>query len=194
VSTCATLSQQKILTLIFSIVLQLISHRCTPEPASTNSDCSPNNSPSPPPGSRRCPTSPFENDVSIFVRILLQGELWPTPIPSVDLSESEQSGAQTIQFAPSVSPPSNGSPYLAQTSSAILPFLNGSVQLFSPYTLLPQSTFNIFAHGFSSAVHTETVTLKCVSSATQMPGWMYSSEIVPNFWGKLCSSQGNYFH
>ncbi|KAF4613652.1 hypothetical protein D9613_007486 [Agrocybe pediades] len=167
-------------------ILQLIANRNTPEPAITSPDCSPNNSPSPPPGPQKCLSFPIEKPLSIFVKISLQRALQPTPTPLVELVAN---GRQTIRLAPFASPPSNGSSYPAHTSSAVLPFLSKSVHLFSPCALLPESTVTVFSDNANSPLHTEYVALQYLSASAQISGHMYAAEIAPSFWGKLCSSQ-----
>ncbi|KAF8910555.1 hypothetical protein CPB84DRAFT_1763969 [Gymnopilus junonius] len=168
-------------------ILQLISSRGTPEPTSTSSrsafsaDISP--SPSPP-----TPTvMPPAMESSIHVKIFLQSELWPSPTPSIDLANRSSSLPQTIQLAPLASSPSQPSGRLirGKSSSSLLPFLSGHVQLPSPFPLLPQSKLVVYLAGSTVAIHEEIVSLNCMSSPMQGTGWLYSSELVPNFWSKL---------
>lgn len=175
-------------------VLQLISHRGTPEPTSTSSqsDYSPDVSPSPPP-----PTpSPIPPTLqsSVYVKISLQTELWPSPTPCIDLASGDSALLQTIQLAPLASPPSQPSGRLLQgkSSSALLPFLSGHVQLPSPFPLLPQAKFVVYLTGSSVPIHMEIAPLNCISSPIQSTGWLYSSELVPTFWSKLGSDHGTF--
>lgn len=169
-------------------VLQLISHRSPSEAPSTGSqsDYSPCVSPSPPPQPEYCPiVSPTK---PVHVRINLQNELWPTRIPCIDFVSKDVANPQTIQLAPAACTPNGSIPQDMTTS--ILPFLCSMVQFPSPFPLLPQSTFIVYANGSNSPMHMESAPVKCLSSPADRSGWLYSSELVPGFWGKLCSSHG----
>ncbi|KDR76000.1 hypothetical protein GALMADRAFT_457965 [Galerina marginata CBS 339.88] len=170
-------------------ILQLISHRGTPEPTypSSHSDCSSGVSPSPPPDSQ-APTPPSRQTL-LHIKIALQNELWPSPTPSIHFVNMDSTTPpQSIQLAPLASPP-HGQLFPGKSSSNILPFLCGSVQFPSPFALMPQSTFLVYMNGSNAPVHMELAPLKCISSPIQSTGWLYGSDLVPSFWGKLCSSQ-----
>ncbi|KAF8972169.1 hypothetical protein BDZ97DRAFT_1783536 [Flammula alnicola] len=172
-------------------ILQLISHhRNTPEPTSTSSQSEgsqglphrhlPRAVPLPPP--------PVDTKL-IYVKISLQSELWPAPIPSIHFVNNDTTNPQFIQLSPSSYPPSGSRSQNKDYSSSILPFLSRSVEFPSPCALTPESTFVVYVNGSNTPVHTEIVPLRCMSSPMQRSGWLYGSDLVPAFWEMLCSSR-----
>ncbi|PPQ95203.1 hypothetical protein CVT26_014894 [Gymnopilus dilepis] len=174
-------------------ILDLISHRGTSVAMSTSSrseytpDITPDVSPSPPPPTPSPIPPVFES--SIHVKISLQSELWPSPTPRINLAYNDSALPQTIQLSPLATQPSQRSGRLIQgkSSSALLPFLSGHIELPSPFQLLPQSKFMVYLAGSSAPIHVEMAPLICLSSPMQSTAWLYSTELVPSFWNQLGS-------
>ena len=153
-------------------------------------DITPDVSPSPPPPTPSPIPPVFES--SIHVKISLQSELWPSPTPRINLAYNDSALPQTIQLSPLATQPSQRSGRLIQgkSSSALLPFLSGHIELPSPFQLLPQSKFMVYLAGSSAPIHVEMAPLICLSSPMQSTAWLYSTELVPSFWNQLGSDHG----
>ena len=164
-------------------VLQLISHRGTPEwqPAGSQSDSSSRASITPPPDEDPSPVATF-----IHVQISLQKVLRPCPVPAVRFVKNDPSTPHIIHL----SPWSHVDPKIRASTSSILSYLSGTVNFSSPCSLALQSTFLVYFDDSNTPLHSEIAPLKCLSSPTKQPGWLYSSEIAPDFWDTLCSSPG----
>ena len=153
-------------------------------------DITPDVSPSPPPPTPSPIPPVFES--FIHVKISLQSELWPSPTPRINLAYNDSALPQTIQLSPLATQPSQRSGRLIQgkSSSALLPFLSGHIELPSPFQLLPQSKFMVYLAGSSAPIHVEMAPLICLSSPMQSTAWLYSTELVPSFWNQLGSDHG----
>ncbi|KJA14524.1 hypothetical protein HYPSUDRAFT_49086 [Hypholoma sublateritium FD-334 SS-4] len=173
-------------------IRQLISHRLTPDHSSANSetDSSYAASPSPRPESRSQASAGLGEPASfIHVKIALQSELWPAPIPSIHLISNESVRPQIIQLSPESHRPSGMSYHNKPMSPNILSCLNNSVEFKSQYALDQNSTVLVYVNGQSAPIHVENVQVTCISSPAQQSGWLYRSELVSAFWETLCSSQ-----
>ncbi|KAJ3505305.1 hypothetical protein NLJ89_g7488 [Agrocybe chaxingu] len=171
-------------------ILNLISHRGTPETTSVSStsECSPAASPSPSlsPSPDPRPSGSNSPQTIVYVDIALQNEMWPTPIPSVHFVANDSTTPQLIQLSPSLSA-SNA--LLPPGASSLLSSMCPSVEFPSHTGLALQSTFIVYMNGSNSPIHTEVAPLKCISSPMQRSGWLYSTDLVPSFWPVLCSCQ-----
>ena len=173
-------------------VLQLLSHRNIRDTGSgsqSERSVSASVSPSPPSDGRH---SVSTNQEHTYVKIVLQDELWPAPTPSIRLINTDTNHPQSIQLSPTC-PPSGTVISQNRSSRNILPYLSRSIELPSSCALLPQSTFVVYVEGSPSSVHSEVASLKCISSPMQRSGWLYSFELVPTFWERLCASRGIFF-
>lgn len=172
----------------------MISHRHTPEHSSANSetDSSYAASPSPRPESRSQASAGIGDPASfVHVKIALQNELWPAPIPSIHLIGNESVRPQIIQLSPESHRPSGMSYHnKPQITPNILSFLSNSVEFKSQYALNQKSTVLVYVNSQSAPIHMENVPVVCMSSPVQQSGWLYRSELVSEFWETLCSSQG----
>jgi hypothetical protein len=177
-------------TLYIFPVLQLLSHRnITGSGSQSERSVSTSVSPSPSPDGRH---SVSMNQEHTYVKILLQDELWPAPTPSIRLINFDTNHSQSIQLSPTC-PPSGTVMSQNRSSRNILPYLSGAIELPSSCALLPQSKFIVYVEGSTSPVHSEVASLKCISSPMQRSGWLYSFDLVPNFWENLCTSRGIFF-
>lgn len=169
------------------LVLQLISHRNTPEPSSADSQTDSSHGASPSPRMESLQHAPAHNFV--HVKLSLPTELWPAPIPSIHLIRNSSSHPQIIQLAPSSYTPS-GLISHKSASPNNLPYLSKSMEFRSQCSLAPESTFMVYSAGQKTPIHIEAAPLMCVSSPVDRSGWLYRTELVSNFWGAMCSSQG----
>ncbi|KAF8813184.1 hypothetical protein BYT27DRAFT_7181660 [Phlegmacium glaucopus] len=163
-------------------ILQLISHRGTPECQITGSqsDGSIRASVTPPPDRQ----GPSPTLTTIYVQISLQKELRPCPAPAIRFMENDSMNPHIIKLSPRSYV---GSEIKASTCS-ILTYLSGTVEFPSPYALVLQSTFLVYMDDSPAPLHSEIAPLQCLSSPMQPSGWLYSSEIAPEFWDTLCST------
>ena len=122
----------------------------------------------------------------IYVQISLQKVLRPCPVPAVRFVDNDSTNPHIINL----SPMSHVDPKLRASASSNLSYLSGTVKFSSPFTLALQSTFLVYLDNSSTPLHSEIAPLKCLSSPTKQSGWLYSSEIAPDFWDTLCSSPG----
>ena len=91
-----------------------------------------------------------------------------------------------------LSPRSHVDLKIRASASSNLPYLSGTVKFSSPCALALQSTFLVYLDDSQTPLHSEIAPLKCLSSAMKQSGWLYSSEIAPDFWDSLCSSPGRF--
>jgi len=170
--------------LTYSLVLQLISHRGTPDCQITGSqsDGSIRASITPPPDRQ----APSPAPTSIYVQISLQKELRPRPVPTIRFIENDCMNPHIIKL----SPRPYVDPKIKVSTGSILTYLSATVEFPSPYALVLQSTFLVYLNDSPTPLHSEIAPLKCLSSPMQPSGWLYSSEIAPDFWDTLCSSSG----
>lgn len=160
----------------FSPVLNLISHRSTPEPsASSQSEYSQTASPSPPPDQETSSTpyatrglSP-SNPLTVYVQISLGHDTWPTIAPAIHFVGNSANDPQNI--------------HLSSSSGT-------SVEFLSSTALSLQSTFTVYVNGSNAPMHTEVVPLTCISSPMHRSGWLYGSQILPAFWTRFSLSRG----
>jgi hypothetical protein len=122
----------------------------------------------------------------IHVQISLQKVLKPCPVPVVRFVENDPRNPHIINL----SPWSHVNSRMGSSTSSYLSYLSGTVRLSSPCTLALQSTFLVYLDDSDTPLHSEIAPLKCLSSPTNHSGWLYSSEIAPDFWDTLCSSPG----
>ena len=122
----------------------------------------------------------------IHVQISLQKVLRPCPVPAVRFVENNPMNPHIINLAPW----SNVDPKIRASDCSNLSYLSGTVKFCSPCTLASQSTFLVYVDDSNTPLHSEIAPLKCLSSPTKQSGWLYSSEIAPDFWDTLCSSPG----
>ncbi|KAF9478326.1 hypothetical protein BDN70DRAFT_880094 [Pholiota conissans] len=167
-------------------ILQLISHRNTPEPSSAGSQTDSSHGASPSPRIESRHHSSSHNYV--HVKITLQTEPWPAPVPSIHLIRNSPSHPQIIQLAPSAYP-LNGLISHKSASPNILSYLSKTMEFRSQCALLEESTFTVYYAGSRNLVHKEDMSLMCISSPVHSSGWLYRSELVSEFWGTICSSQ-----
>lgn len=137
----------------------------------------------PPPDEAPSPITTF-----IHVQISLQKVLRPCPIPAVRFVENDPANPHIINL----SPWSQADPKIRTSACSNLSFLSGTVKFSSPCTLALQSTFLVYLDDSNTPIHSEIAPLKSHSSATKQSGWLYSSEIAPDFWDTLCSSPGRF--
>lgn len=167
------------------LVIQLISHRGTPEwqPPGSQSDCSSRASITPPPDEAPSPMPMF-----IYVQISLQKVLKSCPVPAVRFVENDEMNPYIINL----SPRSHVDPKIRASAISNLSYLSGTVKFSSPCALALQSTFLVYLDNSQTPLHSEIAPLKCLSSAMKQSGsgCLYSSEIAPDFWDTLCSSPG----
>lgn len=181
---------QSILILLYThdvLVLDLILRRNhessstgSPSAADSQSDFSPEESPSPSPEH----TTSCASTKSLFVTIVLQKELWPTGTPCLNFLKEEPTAPVSIQLAPRTSSPTRG----FFPDSTILPFLSGTVEFTFPYALDPRASFVVFAGDPSQPMHVEQSDMHCFPSPTGQSAYRYSVDLVPAFWGTICSS------
>ena len=126
--------------------------------------------------------------MSIFVQIALQKVLRPCPIPAVRFVGNDSMNPYIINL----SPQSHVDFKIRASASSNLSYLSGMVKFFSPCALALQSTFLVYLDDSQTPLHSEIAPLKCLSSAMKQSGWLYSSEIAPDFWDTLCSSPGRF--
>ena len=172
------------------LVLQLVSSRTRRDTGSGSqsghSSSVPSSvSPSPPPDRRHSVSTQQEH---IYVKILLQDELWPAPTPTIQLS-TDINDPQSIQLSLRRQ---GGTMSQSTLSRNILPHLSGEIELCSSCALLLQSSFLVYFKGSNSPLHSEVASLKCISSPIQRSGWLYSFDLVPTFWENLWASEGNF--
>ena len=79
-------------------------------------------------------------------------------------------------------------PIIIASARSKLSYLSGTVDFPSPCALALQSTFLVYLDDSNTPLHSEIAPLKCLSSPMKQSGWLYSSEIAPDFWDTLCSS------
>ena len=120
------------------------------------------------------------------MQISLQRVLRPCPVPAVRFVKNDPSNPHIINL----SPWSNVDPKIRASSSWNLSYLSGTVKFSSPFSLALQSTFLVYFDDSSTPLHSEIAPLKSLSSPSNQSGWLYSSEIAPDFWDTLCSSPG----
>lgn len=167
------------------LVLQLISHRGTPELQSAGSqeDCSTRASVTPPPSPDHQVSS---KSTFIHVQISLQRELRRCPVPVVQFIENDLTNPQIIRL----SPRPYVDPKMKASACSNLSYLSGTVEFPSPCALVLQSTFLVYSDDCNTPVHSEIAPLKCLVSPMKESGGLYSAEIAPDFWDTLCSSPG----
>jgi hypothetical protein len=122
----------------------------------------------------------------IYVQIALQKELRSCPVPAVRFMENDPINPLIIKL----SPRPDDDPKIKVLASSNLSYLSGTVEFHSPYALALQSTFLVYLDDPHTPLHSEITPLKCLSSPMKPSGWLYSSEIAPDFWDTLCSSPG----
>jgi transcriptional enhancer factor len=122
----------------------------------------------------------------IYVQISLQKVLRPCPVPAVRLIKNDPSNPHIINL----SPWPHVDPKISASATSYLSYLSGTVKFSSPCSLALQSTFLVYFDDSNIPQHSEIAPLKCLSSPTKQTGWLYSSEIAPDFWDTLCSSPG----
>ena len=135
----------------------------------------------PPPDEAPSPMPTF-----IHVQISLQKVLRPCLVPAVRFVDNDPMNPYIINL----SPWSHVDPNLRTSGCSNLSYLSGMVTFCSPCTLALQSTFLVYLDDSSTPLHSEIAPLKCLSSPTIQSGWLYISEIAPDFWDTLCCSPG----
>ena len=110
----------------------------------------------------------------------------PCHVPAVRLVKNDPSTPHIINL----SPWPHVDPKIRSSTSSNLCYLSGTVRFASPCSLALQSTFLVYFDDSNTPLHSEIAPLKCLSSPTKQSGWLYSSEIAPDFWDTLCSSPG----
>ena len=85
-------------------------------------------------------------------------------------------------------------PKIRTSGSYNLSNLSRNVIFASLCSLALQSTFLVYfaSDDSNTLLHLEISSLKCLSSPTKQSGWLYASEIAPDFWDTLCSSLGKF--
>ena len=121
----------------------------------------------------------------VHVQISLPKVLRPCPVPAVHFVENHPMNPYIINLSPW-----SHVPQIRASTSSNLSYLSGTVKFSSPCALALQSTFIVSLGDSNTPLHSEIVLLKCLSSPTKQSGWLYSSEIAPDFWDTLCSSPG----
>lgn len=113
--------------------------------------------------------------------------LRPCPVPAVPFIKNDPANPHTINLSPCTHVDSK----IKASASSSLSYLSGTVKFSSPCSLALQSTFLVYLNDATTnntPLHWEIAPLKCLPSPTKQSGWLYSSEIAPNFWDTLCSS------
>jgi hypothetical protein len=121
------------------------------------------------------------------VQISLQ-DLKPCPVPAIYFIENSPMNPHIIKLSPR--PHVNPKLEIRASASSNLSYLSGTVEFPSACALALQSTFLVYLDDSDTPLHSEIAPLKCLSSPMNHSGWLYSSEIAPDFWDTLCSSPG----
>jgi transcriptional enhancer factor len=151
------------------------------QPTGSQSDCSSRASITRPPNE-----APSSMPTFINVQISLQEVLRPCPVPAIRFINNDPMNPHIIIL----SPLSHIDSKIRASASTNLSYLSGTVTFSSPCMLALPSTFVVYLDNSSIPLHSEIAPLKCLSSPTRRSGWLYSSEIAPDFWDTLCSSPG----